>query len=159
MACLTGQHAMVALRPDISGDSRQQSLFGRRPSVSRGRQAGITYIVCVEIVRVAERCRRTDNAQVSRSIIFRSSERGRHRHGGHSDRPETTGRIRGYRRFAGRPFGHCTAEAIIVALLRQRRAFDPELSLVAELAAHRRECARSSPDAPSIRTCPRSTSC
>ncbi|MGZ3610048.1 MAG: GNAT family N-acetyltransferase [Ktedonobacteraceae bacterium] len=33
----------------------------------------------------------------------------------------------------GRAFGNRAAEATIVALLRQRRAFDPELSLVAEI--------------------------
>lgn len=48
-------------------------------------------------------------------------------------RPETVADYAAIARIHARAFGQRAAEAVIVALLRQRRAFDPELALVAEL--------------------------
>ena len=47
-------------------------------------------------------------------------------------RPEEVADYAAIAALHARAFGHRAAEALIVALLRQRRPFDPALSLVAE---------------------------
>src|SRR5436305_1608071 len=48
-------------------------------------------------------------------------------------RPETSADYADIAATTARAFEHRSAEAVIVALLRQRRAYDPELALVAVL--------------------------